>query len=266
MQLNSGSFLAYYYSARARMRYEMNSPEATQEVIADLEKAISLNPKFAPAYEALSSLYSFNSTTIDKAIIAGKKAIQLEPGTLSYAVSYGYVLLRIGKVADAKVIAAKIQAVAKTPEDMLAARQLSEVVASREAYDAQEANYARQSQEAAGQQTAPVANASRSNKITTPEGPPINKHEGENEYAIEGTVFFAECARDSPGKVTLTANSRTLTFRIPSLDDLQVLVKNEDVSEHPPACSEWRARRARLFFYKWKGKEYYGELSTIQFF
>ncbi len=266
VQLNSNSFLAYYYSARAHMRYEMNSPEATQQVIADLENAITLNPKFAPAYEALSSLYSYNGETVDKAIIAGKKAIQLEPGTLSYAVSYGYVLLRIGKVADAKIIAAKIQAVAKTPEEVLAARQLTEVVASREAYDAQEADYARHDQATDGRQPAVAASQTKTNKITTPEGPPINKHQGESEYAIEGTVFSAECGSDSPGTVILTANSRTLVFRIPSLDNLQVLQKNADVSAHPPACSEWKARRARLFFYKWKGKEYYGELSTIQFF
>jgi tetratricopeptide (TPR) repeat protein len=264
VQLNSSSFLAYYYSARARMRYEMNSPAATQQVITDLEKTISLNPNFAPAYEALSSLYSYNPATIDKAIITGKKAMQLEPGTVSYAVSYGYVLLRIGKVADAKVIATRIQAVAKTPDEVLAARKLTEVVISREAYDAQEATYARRAQSSAGQQDA--TSPRKTNKITTPEGPPINKHEGENEYAIEGTVASAECGSDSPGKVILTANTRTLMFRISRLDDLQVLVKNEDVSEHPPACSEWRTRRARLFFYKWKDKEFYGELSTIQFF
>ena len=48
VHLNSNSFLAYYFSARARMRYDMNTPEATENVAADLEKAIRLNPQFAP--------------------------------------------------------------------------------------------------------------------------------------------------------------------------------------------------------------------------
>ncbi len=267
VRLNSNSFLAYYYSARARMRYEMNSPEATQQVIADLEKAANLNPKFAPAYEALSSLYSFDSATVDKAIIDGKKAVQLEPGTLSYAVSYGYVLLRIGKVADARILAAKIQASAKTPADVLASRQLLEVVASREAYDAQMAAHTLAPQDITAEIAAASASSSKKGAaVSSPEGPPVNKHAGENEYAVEGTVFTADCAPGSPAKVTLTVNKATMSFRIPSFDDLQVLVNNVDVSAHPPACSEWKGKHARLYFYKLKNKEYTGELSTIQFF
>jgi tetratricopeptide (TPR) repeat protein len=268
VQLNSRSFLAYYFSARARMRYGMNTEEETKQVTAALEKAISLNPQFAPAYEALSSLYSLHPETTDKAITAGKKAIELEPGTLTYAVSYGYVLLRLGKVADAKTMATRIQAVAKTPEDQSAARQLIEVVASREAYDAQVAAYEHQAEEAATQQASAAANPSKSGSNgPPPETQPANNHAGENEYAVEGIVFSAECANRAPAKITLTVNSkRTMVFRFPSLKDLQVLVRNDDVSDHPPPCTEWEGRHVRLFFYKLKDREFSGELSTIQFF
>jgi hypothetical protein len=34
----------------------------------------------------------------------------------------------------------------------------------------------------------------------------------------------------------------------------------------PPACANWKGRRARLYFYKLKSKEYMGDLDTIQFF
>lgn len=266
IHLNSSSFLAYYFSARARMRYDMNTEEATKQVTADLEKAITLNPQFAPAYEALSSLYSLHSETADKAIAAGKKAVQLEPGTLMYAVSYGYVLLRIGRVSDAKTMAQRISAVAKTLEDQSAARKLAEVVASREAYDAQMAAYARQEEEKAEQHANSTVNAAAENTNgSSPEAPPVNKHLNEDEYAVEGTILTADCPDGSPGKAVLMANKRTIAFRIPNVADLQVLVKNEDVSSHPPACDEWKGRHARLFFFKLKGKEYAGELSTIQF-
>jgi tetratricopeptide (TPR) repeat protein len=264
VQLNSNSFLAYYFSACARMRYDMTTSDATEKVAADLEKAISLNPQFAPGYEALSSLYSLRPATIDKAIAAGKQAMQLEPGTLTYAVSYGYVLLRIGQVSDAKAMAAKLLVVAKTPQDQSAARQLLAVVASREAYDAQSMPYARQPGDA---DLPGVANPSKSSrKVTTPEGTPINKHAGENEYAIEGTISSAECGNGSAGKVTLTVNNETMAFRIVDFDDVQVLMRNQDVSSHPPACAAWKGRHARLFFYKLKEKGYAGELSTVQFF
>jgi tetratricopeptide (TPR) repeat protein len=266
VHLNSNSFLAYYFSARARMRTGMNTPAATENVAADLEKAVRLNTQFAPGYEALSSLYSLRPETFDKAISAGNRAIQLEPGTLSYAVSYGYVLLRIGKVSDARAMAKKILVAAKTPEDQSAARKLREVVASREAYDEQFAANTWQS----GERTTEVpgsANPSKSSKrVSTPEGPSVNKHTGENEYAVEGTISSAECNRGSPGRVTVTVSKGTMAFRILEFDDLQVLIRDQDVSRHPPACAEWKGRHARLFFYKLKEKNYAGELSTVQFF
>jgi hypothetical protein len=57
-----------------------------------------------------------------------------------------------------------------------------------------------------------------------------------------------------------------MIFLILDFDDQQILIKNDDVSSHPPACLEWKGRRAKLFFYKLKEKEYAGELSTVQFF
>jgi Tfp pilus assembly protein PilF len=266
VHLNSNSFLAYYFSARARMRYDMNTPDATENVAADLEKAIRLNPQFAPGYEALSALYSLRPGTVDKAIVAGRRAIQLEPGTLNYAVSYGYVLLRVGRVSDARAMAVRILAAAKSPEDQSAARQLLEVVESREAYDAQAAAYAREPGEVTTKDSPRSANPSNNTKVTTPEGPPINKHAGESEYAVEGTISSAVCENRAAGKVTVTVTKGTMIFLILDFDDQQILIKNDDVSSHPPACLEWKGRRAKLFFYKLKEKEYAGELSTVQFF
>jgi pyruvate/2-oxoglutarate dehydrogenase complex dihydrolipoamide acyltransferase (E2) component len=260
------------------MRYDMNTEEATEQVTADLEKATSLNSQFAPAYEALSSLYSLHPENADKAIAAGKKAIQLEPGTLTYAVSYGYVLLRLGKVADAKTMATRIQDAAKTPADQSAARQLMEVVASREAYDAQVAVYARQAEEAAAKQASAAANpagrsssgsSSLSVEAAGPAGfakPPVDRHAKETQYAVEGIISLADCGNGAGGKVTLTVNKSGLRFKIVKLSELQIAEGDKDVSDHPPACAEWKGRRARLYFYQLKEKEFAGELSTIQFF
>ncbi len=268
VQLNSSSFLAYYFSARVRMRDQMNSPEEINLVTASLEKAISLNSRFAPAYEALSSIYSLSPENSDKAIAAGKKAMQLEPGTFSYALSYGYVLLRIGKVADAKIMASRIQAAARKPDDQSAALRLAEVVAEREAYDARIAARALQPQTPDAHQVSAgtLRPPGASTTAFAYEPPSVNKHSGEDEFAVDGTVLSAECPLDSPGKVTLMQNKRNLTFTIPNLRELQVLERTDDVSSHPPACTTWKGRHARLFFYKVQDKQSFGELSTIQFF
>ncbi len=268
VKLNSNSFVAYYYSARVRMRDEMKSSEEIGPVIADLLKAIALNPQFAPAYDALSSIYSLTPETSGKAIAAGQKAMQLEPGTLSYALNYGYVLLRIGNVPDAKVVAGKIQAAARTAEDHAASERLTEVIDQREKYDAQLAARARQQDDSRSQQA--PASASRPPGSAASgfsyEPPPNDKHPGEDEFAVDGTVLSTECPHGSPGKVTVESNNKHLSFTIPSIRELQVLVKNEDVSSHPLSCALWKGRHARLFFYKVRDKRFFGELSTIQFF
>ncbi len=267
VQLNSKSFVAYYFNARVRMRDEMRAPDDTREVIVELEKAVSLNPQFAPAYEALATLYSLNSETTDKAVAAGQKAMQLEPGTFSYALSYGYVLLRIGKVADAMTMAVKIQGAAKSPEDQSEARQLSELVLERESYDTQVATRAsRQQNGNTNQQSAPLARPPGSDAHLTYDPPFVNKHTGEDEFAVDGTILSAECPVGLPGKLTLVANNKRMSFTIPDINDLQVLVRNDDVSSHAPKCAEWKGRRARLFFYKLKNRQIFGELSTLQLF
>ncbi len=267
VQLNSSSFIAYYFNARIRMRDEMTGPDDTQEVIADLEKSVTLNPHFAPAYEALSSLYSLDPAAFDRAIVAGKKAIQLEPGTLSYALSYGYVLLRIGKVADAKRMAQKIQVASKTQEDQYAARQLLDVISQRERYDARIAANAREPQEpGTPRNSATNAHPPGSDAHLTYDPPFVNKHSGEDEYSVNGTILSAECRAGVPGKLALSVNTKTLNFVIPEVSELQVLQKTVDVSGHPPPCGEWKGRHAVLFFYKLKNKQFYGELSTLQFF
>ena len=268
VRLNSSSFLAYYFNARVRMREQMNTPEESGRVIADLEKAVSLNPQFAPAYEALSSLYSLNPADTDKSIAAGKAAIQLEPGTLSYVLSYGWVLLRIGKVSEAKTLAARIQAVAESPEDDSAARRLAEVVTEREAYDAQLAARALHPQDTSAQPsltaTSPPPGSAAAGFYYEPAA--ANKHSGEDEYAVEGTILSSNCPIGAAGKVILTVNKRRMNFTIPNIRELQVLLKNDDVSSHPPSCADWTGQHARLFFYKLKDKTFFGELSTIQFF
>ncbi len=268
VKLNSNSFLAYYFSARVRMRDEMNSRDQIGQVVDDLERAIALNPQFAPAYEALSSIYSLAPETTDKAMAAGQKAIQLEPGTLSYALNYGYVLLRIGKVADAKALNAKILAAAKTPEDHSAAQRLSEIITQRENYDAQLAARALQHEDSPSQQTTAATSHPPGSATSgfSYEPPASDQHSGEDEFAVDGMILSTECPNGSPGKIILTVKNKNLSFTIPSIRELQVLLKNDDVSGHPPSCAEWKGRRARLFFYKVKDKRFYGELSTIQFF
>jgi Tfp pilus assembly protein PilF len=275
--LNSTSYVSYYLAAEAQMRQGLNSGAEAPQLIAWLEKAIQMNPQFAPAYAALSSLYSVNPATRDKAFVAGRKAIELEPGNLSFATGYGFVLVNAGKTADAKALAERIRNAAKTSAERENVQQLLEAIANGESYDRQVAAIAQQPKAShtmtavvtpktvdnpgmksvAGSPAAPKENGS----ATSANG---NQHEGE-EYAVEGTVASVDCG-SGPGKIVLTVGKTSMKFRYSDLAQLQVVPAAKQEPDAPPACSAWNHRHVRLYFYKVRDKEVMGDLDTIQFF
>jgi len=97
------------------------------------------------------------------------------------------------------------------------------------------------------------------------EAPLVDQHAMQTQYAVEGTISSADCASGTGGKVILKVNSSGLRFKIVDIKQLQIAEGNKDISDHAPACAAWTGRRARLYFYQLKDKEFAGELSTVQF-
>ena len=277
IELHSTSFFPYYFAAEAELRHGLPTEEQSSKLVALLEKTVEMNPQFAPAYAALSSIYSMHPETREKALAHGRKAIELEPGNLSVATSYSFVLLNAGKVADARVLAGRIQEVAKTPAERENVQQLFTAIASREEYDREAAAIAERTkhQESIAVVTlgkpagVPAGNdakgSSKSAKTVAPASAAgVNRPKG-TEFAVEGNVASADCG-NGPGKVTLSVNKTAMKFRFADFATLQVVTTAKQDSAEPPACSNWKGRRVRLYFYKLKDKEFLGELDTIQFF
>jgi len=277
IELHSTSFFPYYFAAEAELRHGFPTGEQSSKLIALLEKTVAMNPQFAPAYAALSSIYSMHPETREKALADGRKAIELEPGNVSVATSYGFVLLNAGKVADARVLAGRIQEVARTPAERENVQQLFTAIASREEYDREAAAIAERAKHqesiavvALGKPAGiPARNdakgSSESTKTVAPASAAgVNRPKG-TEFAVEGNVASADCG-NGPGKVTLSVNKTAMKFRFADSATLQVVTTAKQDSAEPPACSNWKGRRVRLYFYKLKDKEFLGELDTIQFF
>ena len=269
IELGSTSFFPYYFIGKAQLRDALPRPEDVAKAAATLEKAVQINPQFAPAYSALATIYSMNEATYEKAYAAGRKAITLEPGNLTYAVNYGYVLLNTGQIADAKVFAVRIQQAAKTPFDQDNAQRLLNVIAERERAQ-QYAAQADQQPTVTPKSVAPPESSQNSNtsapaaatENTTPPG--ANLHAGESEYAVEGTIVSSGCAA-GPGTLVLSLGKSSMHFRFSDLAALQVITTAKQDSGNAPACSNWKGRHVRLYFYKLKDPHVTGDLSTIQF-
>jgi Tfp pilus assembly protein PilF len=267
VQLNSASFLAYFFSARAKLREGGMNNENGPKVVADLEKAISLNPQFAPAYATLATFYSVNPETREKALAAGRKALQLEPGNLPYAVSYGFVLLNMGKTSDAKTLASRIQSAARTPMDRALAEQFSQAVSMRETY---------------GDRSVPSVQVARSSSPEEPpdkvEAPPALAPPASSKppdemssriYDVQGQITAVNCATGVPGTMTLNIKSVVMKFHYSDFSKVRV---NSGVNSSSaglsalPACTSLKGRQAKVVFHPAPGEDYDGELISVQVF
>jgi len=270
METNGATFSAYYFAAACKLREGLGSEKENQEVIANLEKTIALNPLFAPAYANLASLYSMHPATTDKALSLGRKAVELDPGNLRYAIMFAHDLLNAGRIADAKTLATRIRQAAWTPKDK---ENAEELVHSIEDFEEQSRHAA---------ERARLAEELRANATTAPSGPmgpsatPTEKQannaptvapkDKRTMYMAEGVIAEAECNVTSSGRVTLKVEHSSMKFTYASLAKLDVVEGLTEDSGKAPACGDWKGRRVRLFFYQTKDKPYAGELKTVQFF
>ena len=131
LELSPTSYVSYFFEAQARLRGGRTEFEELPKITGYLEKAVELNPQFAPAYATLANFYAAHPETRDKALAMAKKAIELEPGNLNYTTSYGFVLLNMGKLQAAKALAARIKTAARTPQEEHLAAEFARAVASR---------------------------------------------------------------------------------------------------------------------------------------
>jgi len=266
------NYLPVYMAAMLRSRTN-SGPTGLSDSLADLEKVIQMNPKFAPAYAVAANLYSRDPQQHDKAVSMGKQAFLLDPANLNYAISYGFVLVNVGKTQDARNLTAQIDKAAHSPHDRANLQGLQRAVSARESYDAQVAAYTAQREasqpltvvvSAADESPAPTGTTSNP---TSPQLPHFVKHEHTTDYSLEGTIQQMDCTQGDTSRLYLLLVGKTvLKFRVGDLNNVDMTsAKTGDDSDVPP-CPDWKGHRVKIFFRQVLNKDYAGDLVAIQFF
>ncbi len=279
LELDPKSYIALYYEAQARMRAGMTSYADLPVVTGYLEKAVALNPQFAPAYAVLSNFYSFHPETREKALATGKKATELEPGNLNYAISYGYVLVNVGDIADAKVLAGRILAAARTPQELQSAASFQSLVSNRE-NAAASSSY--RSQMTVAQETAEdnteiegpkqgEPNPNAAPLTVEPVSPPSPTQSSRRSdptinYQLEGKIVSADCPKDGELTIALSINWISIKFRAPDPKTVQLTPANKVGKTDQAGCAGWIGQRVKITFHSPPQGEFAGELTAIYFF
>src|SRR5260370_4915790 len=84
---------AYYYKAAIPYRKSGYNRETPPQMIANLQRVISLQPNFAPAHAFLCIAYTQSPETKPKALREAKPPMYLEPGSLAYFIDAGRALV-----------------------------------------------------------------------------------------------------------------------------------------------------------------------------
>ena len=279
-ELSATSSPAFYYLAASQMRRGMTQMDQMQTITAALEKAIELNPQFAPAYSALSQFYSVNTETRDKAFAMGKKAVELEPGNLRYATNFGYVLINIGKIPEAKYLADRIQAAAKDPQGVQMAESLRRAAEMRAGMGqyvetrpelhsrpsppmaTKDISISDSSEVSPSPATASSAAPSANDAATSPT--PVRIVRGP-EYRLEGKVTAANCTPAGEVTVTVSINTVLMKFHAANARDVEITPDAKAITAAGPACAAWKAQKAEVVFRGNPAGEFDGELVGLHF-
>jgi tetratricopeptide (TPR) repeat protein len=116
VNLDPNNYLANYYYATAAMQSGGASEDETIE--SRLLAAMRLNPEFAPAYDALAMYYASRTRKLEAAHLLNLRAVELEPGRLSFRLNCAEVLVEERQYAEALEALQGAMRVAKTPMEL----------------------------------------------------------------------------------------------------------------------------------------------------
>jgi tetratricopeptide (TPR) repeat protein len=208
VKLDSQSYLANYYYASIAM--QRGSSDADAQIESSLQKAIKLNPSFAPSYDQLATFYGMRHKNMDQARMLSLQATQLDPGNVRYRVTGANLLANMQRPEDAVTVLQAALKLAKNPEEaMMVQNQLDSIqqyMAMRE--NAEENNRGHQEDMKSTNEASLVSSSE------TTEAPPALERELKGpRHFITGTVKHVHCSPPASLALDIDDGQATLSLR-----------------------------------------------------
>jgi tetratricopeptide (TPR) repeat protein len=266
IELGAKSFVPFFYRGVLLARGASQSSDANLQAAASLEKAMEMNPQFAPAFEALAEARMESEATRKDAVSPALQAVRLDPSSRQYRLNLANVLIVNNRDAEARIVGQKLLEAARTPEQTSMAQALLKRVDQHEQWLAQ-------------MKAATSANAAASGS-KAPSGPPTTAPPGASvtaasagvsakiptSMAVDGLISSVDCERSPEITLIMKLSKGPMTFHI--ADFRRILSSASDEKSLPKleGCKQWAGRQAKVWFRVVQGQEYLGEISKIHFF
>ena len=266
MKLGVTDFVAPYYHAVLLLRNGGFEDVAIAETAQSLEKAIKINPQFAPAYEWLSQAYSRSPNTQVQAVNAAIQAVKLEPATLPYSINLTHLLITNKRFSEAHIMAKRIQAAASPAEKEMA----DTILRTLEQAEQQAANTSSGRAVPSSEGNAPAPESATAARAGGPPGPqasqevPVQlKFRG---LAADGRISAADCSKKRELFINVDLGKGPVSFH--AVDIAKISLSWADGTPEPTVngCEQWKGRKVKMWFSATPGKEYAGEITKLLFF
>ena len=233
---------AYYYKASIPYRKSGYDREITPQIIANLQKVISLQPNFAPAHAFLCIAYTQSAETKPKAFAEAKKAMDLEPGNLAYFIDAGRALIATSDLVNAKKVADTAQKLATWPRDRAMAANFQKTVNAKMNPSADDPRSVAAADPVASDEASTAGPAQLSQK--------------------EGQITELICGHPPSVMFTLAVAEEQFLFHVKDIAKIRVL-DAAAVSNEAASCGKWKDRKAKVQFSATPDGPAFGEVSFI---
>ncbi len=270
VKLDSRSYLAHYYHAMLMLQGSPQS-ESFAEAEASLRRAIELNANFAPAHSTLAMFYSLRKETLEQALAAARRAVELEPGELRYYLDLGGVLLRMDRADEASLIGQRVLAAARSPEIRAATDAFLEELSRYREYLAQRKRYEEEARASREQLQSYLRADAAAGHSKNPEPPPEASRPAQPSsvastrlYSSFGRITEVTCSSPTAMNLTLNLGGMVMRLRAPNYFKIEYLT----TAWKPPAnfnpCLHLKGLSAKLSYTLAQAQDYDGEIVSIE--
>jgi tetratricopeptide (TPR) repeat protein len=253
VKLGSHSYLAHYYFAMLTMMQGGGEPD--KQIEQSLRAAIRLNPRFAPAYGLLAEVLAMQRENLDDAHLFDLKAIELDPGNVTYRVNAANVLMSMKRYTDAEAVLLAAVKLAKNSGEMALVQNRLNEIKQIQAMRAQ----------AAAQAASPAGANVEAREVKIVESPkhPTDLPDGPK-HTAEGVIRSVTCAY--PAELEFRVENPKKSVSLYSNDyfkiELSVLGFTPPDSMNP--CKDFEGMKARVQYAESSDKTVDGQVIAVE--
>jgi len=214
--------------------------EIDPQIEASLQKAIKLNPSFAPAYDELAFFYAKRHKNLDQAHMLNLQAVQLDPGNIGFRINTAQVLLVMQRETDATTVLQHALKVAKTPQEVMAVQNELQAV--------QQMQSARRQNEEEARRFRETMTVSQESETEAPE-PGIQQKEevvSGPHQTVTGTIKNVQCSAPAIMELEVDAGSKTIALHTSNYYKVKFSALNYTPRAELHPCSDLEGMHAKV--------------------